>query len=366
MREMPKLFWLIAPLCVVFVSTQASAQSTAWDTTTSAGLEAYEQGRFGEAEEYLSAALKEAENSGPGDPHLATSLNNLAPLYRTQGKHAEAEPLYKRALAIFEKTPLRQQLEALGVPVIDDFPTASDVPRLLQELKSDNEDVRRSAAHDLQLIGPDAKEAVPALINALQDDHATVRAAAAAALQLIGPDAKEAVPALIVGLQDDNHYVREAAALALSGIGPDAKAAVPALINALQDDHHYVRAAAVGALRYIGPDAKAAVPALIDALQDEVANYRGAAATALGSIGADAEKTVPALINALQDDSAGVRRSAASSIVSIAKRLQDDRALDAIPALVEARQGLEKAGADEEAEDVRRAVEALNEIEDHL
>ena len=30
-------------------------------------------------------------------------LNNLANLYRDQGRYAKAEPLFKRALAIFEK-----------------------------------------------------------------------------------------------------------------------------------------------------------------------------------------------------------------------------------------------------------------------
>ncbi len=34
---------------------------------------------------------------------MARSLNNLAGLYHAQGKYAEAEPLYKRALAIWEK-----------------------------------------------------------------------------------------------------------------------------------------------------------------------------------------------------------------------------------------------------------------------
>ncbi len=33
---------------------------------------------------------------------MATSLNNLAFLYDAQGKYAEADPLYKRALAIRE------------------------------------------------------------------------------------------------------------------------------------------------------------------------------------------------------------------------------------------------------------------------
>ena len=35
---------------------------------------------------------------------MAVSLNQLAELYRNQGKYAEAEPLYQRALAVSEKT----------------------------------------------------------------------------------------------------------------------------------------------------------------------------------------------------------------------------------------------------------------------
>ena len=40
---------------------------------------------------------------GKDHPDTATSLNNLAVLYRAQGKYAEAEPLYQRALAIYEQ-----------------------------------------------------------------------------------------------------------------------------------------------------------------------------------------------------------------------------------------------------------------------
>ena len=40
---------------------------------------------------------------GPDHPSVATSLNNLALLYYTQGDYAKAEPLYKRALSIREK-----------------------------------------------------------------------------------------------------------------------------------------------------------------------------------------------------------------------------------------------------------------------
>ncbi len=40
---------------------------------------------------------------GPEHPDVATSLNSLAGLYRTQAKYTLAEPLLKRALAILEK-----------------------------------------------------------------------------------------------------------------------------------------------------------------------------------------------------------------------------------------------------------------------
>jgi tetratricopeptide (TPR) repeat protein len=40
----------------------------------------------------------------PNHPQLATHLNNLAALYRSQGKYSEAEPLYLEALAISEQS----------------------------------------------------------------------------------------------------------------------------------------------------------------------------------------------------------------------------------------------------------------------
>jgi tetratricopeptide (TPR) repeat protein len=39
---------------------------------------------------------------GSEHPDVGTTLNNLADLYRRQGRFADAEPLYKRSLAIAE------------------------------------------------------------------------------------------------------------------------------------------------------------------------------------------------------------------------------------------------------------------------
>ena len=40
---------------------------------------------------------------GPEHPDTATSLHNLAWSYYNQGRYAEAEPLFRRAAAIYEK-----------------------------------------------------------------------------------------------------------------------------------------------------------------------------------------------------------------------------------------------------------------------
>ena len=62
------------------------------------------QGRYAEAEPLYKRALAIREKAlGPDHPDVAKALNNLAVLYQKQGRYAEAEPLYKRALAIREK-----------------------------------------------------------------------------------------------------------------------------------------------------------------------------------------------------------------------------------------------------------------------
>jgi len=86
---------------MVLKSPQASAQSGLWKTYMNTAAEAYKQGRYTDAEEPLKAALKEVQRLGQDSP-LGTTLNKLALLYHAQGMYAEAEPLYKRSLAIRE------------------------------------------------------------------------------------------------------------------------------------------------------------------------------------------------------------------------------------------------------------------------
>jgi tetratricopeptide (TPR) repeat protein len=66
----------------------------------------FEQGKYAEAEPLFKRALAIFEKAiGADHPKTAARLNNLAELYKAQGKYADAEPLHKRALAIVEKAP---------------------------------------------------------------------------------------------------------------------------------------------------------------------------------------------------------------------------------------------------------------------
>jgi tetratricopeptide (TPR) repeat protein len=67
-------------------------------------LQLYNEGRFNEAILVAEQALTLAKSLHPGDhPDVATSLNNLASLYKSQGLYPEAEPLYQQALEMFQR-----------------------------------------------------------------------------------------------------------------------------------------------------------------------------------------------------------------------------------------------------------------------
>ena len=64
-----------------------------------------EQGQYARVEPLYQRSLAIYEKVlGPEHPYVATSLNNLGGLYQAQGEYARVEPLYQRALAINEKT----------------------------------------------------------------------------------------------------------------------------------------------------------------------------------------------------------------------------------------------------------------------
>jgi len=85
-------------------STQQSAELQEAERLNQRVVELYQQGKYAEAIPLAEKALAIREKVlGAEHPDVATSLNNLALLYKSQGNYSSSEPLYLRSLAIDEK-----------------------------------------------------------------------------------------------------------------------------------------------------------------------------------------------------------------------------------------------------------------------
>lgn len=91
----------------------------------------------------------------------------------------------------------------------------------IEQLKSPESKTRLQAVRALQRKA-DAAQIVPALIEALKDDFTDVRRTAAGTLGLFGEEARSAVPALTAALRDREPSVRKTAGQALKTIDPEA------------------------------------------------------------------------------------------------------------------------------------------------
>jgi len=88
---------ILLTMLVALITVSGHSQENLWYELNHKVVSLYQQGRYSEATNVAEEALKVAESTfGPDHPNVATSLNNLAILYHSQGKYAEAEPLYKR------------------------------------------------------------------------------------------------------------------------------------------------------------------------------------------------------------------------------------------------------------------------------
>jgi outer membrane protein assembly factor BamB/HEAT repeat protein len=175
------------------------------------------------------------------------------------------------------------------------------IPLLVNLLRDQRVDVRRSAVDALIDLAPHTESIQPALRRALRDEDSKVVGDAARALGALHAKATPSVGALVRTLSHEEQYVRIYLAEALASIGPNAAAATTDLARALSDPVPGVRWAACEALASIGPAAQSAVPALIKALNDEFLYVRIFAAEALGSIGPKAHAAREALREAAND-----------------------------------------------------------------
>ena len=104
-RVMSGLAALVLVLCT---GIPVFAKGTDWETHNDDFESLYRQGRYDRALVVAKKRLQVAEQAlGPDHPDVAASLNNLAELYDSQCLYQQAEPLYKRSLAIWERPWVR-------------------------------------------------------------------------------------------------------------------------------------------------------------------------------------------------------------------------------------------------------------------
>ena len=105
----------LEPNPVNLMISPASTQTTEWKEFFDAANRLRREGRFVDAEKAYLAAVTKAEALGATDPRLASTLSNLAGLFRDKGRYAEAVGMYHRSVAIYQVTDGRKSPEASGV-----------------------------------------------------------------------------------------------------------------------------------------------------------------------------------------------------------------------------------------------------------
>lgn len=133
---------------------------TKWEESNEAGLDAFQRGDLIAAEQHFGRAIEEAERADPSGLSVAKSLNNLAETYRAQHRYAEAEGVYRHALAVKE-----QALGAKHPEVAISLSNLAGLRYVLGDFASAERLFKRALAILEATLGPDHLEAAKVLGN---------------------------------------------------------------------------------------------------------------------------------------------------------------------------------------------------------
>jgi HEAT repeat protein len=192
---------------------------------------------------------------------------------------------------------------------VQDSPPSSKeqtLSQLLESLKDEAPEVRRTAAESLGKIGD--PRAVDAILSLRHDPSAIVREALVLAMGRLKPTATDGVVALLTqSLEDPAESVRYAAVVAIGEIEPGTRLLQP-VVGLLRSPDVLIRRTAAQALLQI--DSSQALPTLIAAGRDSDAEVRQGIVAAVAEWGGAA---VSSWIRErlAEDPSSGVRAEAA-------------------------------------------------------
>src|SRR6267154_211098 len=101
-------------LIFLFSSSYTPAQNADWNKELTTANAARQRGEYTVAETHYKHVISAQERVlGSENLDVAASLNNLAVLYQDESMYTQAEPLYKRSLAIWKKHPGQETQVAL-------------------------------------------------------------------------------------------------------------------------------------------------------------------------------------------------------------------------------------------------------------
>ena len=96
-------------ICIVIFlvsSFYTPAEEANWDQDLASATAARQRGEFAVAETlYKQAIAVQTRELGADNAAVAASMNNLAVLYQDQAQFTQAEPLYKKSVAIWKQIP---------------------------------------------------------------------------------------------------------------------------------------------------------------------------------------------------------------------------------------------------------------------
>ncbi|CAN5951183.1 unnamed protein product [Sphagnum jensenii] len=166
-----------------------------WEENQNSGEEAFEQGRYAEAERFFVVAIQEAESLADDQVKLADSLYFLGKVYTLFEEFPKAESALTKALAIrgkalgTENAKVAEVIEQLGTLYLNERKYEQSEPML-----------KRSLDMRLKLFGENSAEVACSMAalgalntskNLLRDAEALLRKSLAIQEEKLGPNDKE-------------------------------------------------------------------------------------------------------------------------------------------------------------------------------
>jgi uncharacterized protein (TIGR02996 family) len=247
------------------------------------------------------------ERSDPREPWVRD-----ADLFRWTGS-ALQDPLPGLIAALGDRDTWEvatRGLVKLGVRVL---------PLLLDSLRTGSDDAREHARVVLGMLGPVAAKSLPKLQQQLSSENLRTRRAAVDALQRLGPAAAPALPRLLELLEQGDVDFRVAVVRALAAMKHLPASALPALQDAWYssvsdededdydpqsdyDDFLLLHDALVDAFATLGPAALEVVPELVECFTRRSPGSAESAAGVLSGLGLDVAEPLLAEVHRLQHD----------------------------------------------------------------